>query len=1404
MFAREVQSHRPSLCLCLSVVSSFLLLISTGLAQNVVSARKALILYDGQSTGYSDGLISANSIANLLGHFSANYDIQPVGDYQSGRVENYAWIFFAGNVEKTQLPKAFLDDLASTSKTICWLNRHVNQLTANPRFSQKAGFRFIDFLDNEEFDGVLYNGITLRKTDSDLNLIRIENKALCRVWAQTRSSAGLLPYIVQSGNFWYVADSPFSFVEEGDRYLAFCDVLHEILGAPHPVERKALVRIEDVSIDDDPIELRRVADYLSAQRVPFQIALIPIFKDPSKGIELYLSDRPQFVETIQYMTARGGSVVLHGVTHQFRGTSADDFEFWDDLQDKPLSFESEDWVRKKIELGMNECFKNGIYPIAWESPHYGSSFLAQRVFKEFFSHVNERRMVIEKLGTQQYFPYPLTDIHGQKIIPENLGYVSIEAPNPQRLVDDARKMLAVRDGMPSFFFHSFVSLQHLKTIVEGVKRQGYQFVSLKSFGCQAVTRNRAVTTLSGPVRLNLDQEYLRAVTLDSRDRVVAENVSVAPFSGVVERKVSVGSGQMVVFEGLLEKPETTQPSWFEQWRSKLARFGFWTEESQKQQELAGEATLVWMESSPSSLARSRAGEGAGLLDFRENPVLGGVAQGARVGPLRGPQPTPGAFGSVPSREGNRILSSSSVVSHQGETSELAELNDQESFRSALNAFGIRVRLLQVDKVESAAASLSKVVVVPYVSAKRLTDVARQALLRHVQAGGRLVLDGETELASQLGIRFEGRRLSAKRIHDLNFPDIPVEWKPAADFPKFAATKGAKPLFVEPESQSVLGVLGQHGDGRYLFLGPLFDPHSALGISRFPSLFQTLRTSFGLQPLARRPQLEVYFDPGLRAGISIERLVRSWRSFGVKVVYAAAWAADYRRWDFNYPYFIDLCHKNGILVYAWFELPQVNEKFWDAHPEWREKTATGASSYGSWRLLMNLQNRDCRRAAIAAVLSVLGQFAWDGVNIAELNYDTDHGPLNPAKYVPMNDDVRRDFAAARGFDPRLLFDATSPYFWKKNPEAFEQFDRYRSEIVTSWHREILEALGPACQRNQWELVVTMLDSLHSATLTRDTGVNSESILALMKKHPFTLQVEDPAEFWSQPPDRYARFVATYLKRVPDRTRLVFDLNIIPSRNTARTLLPTNAQTGLEFAQMLHHASQASGRVAVYAESTLLPQDFEVMESVLAHGAEVSVQPDRLVVDTPRTVLVRVDPQKTYQLDGQPWPFREFRQLMVPAGKHAIVEGRRKRQWIDWSQLTLTLKSLHGELLEGSATPRGLRFRYSAPTRAVALLSKQPYQVWLDGREFAVKAGFYQGDWSIHLPPGEHQVEVFANSPAYFLLDLTSLFSSSLIVLAGFGIGGALSLLYVTVLLRRWLRSRWLWAVRWRATLAKNPK
>src|SRR2546426_5243 len=85
------------------------------------------------------------------------------------------------------------------------------------------------------------------------------------------------------------------------RYWVFCDLLHDFLNVPHQEDRKALLRLEDISAQDDPENLRDLADYLNRRGIPFQVSLIPIYRDPANNEEIYLSDRPAFVRAIRYM-----------------------------------------------------------------------------------------------------------------------------------------------------------------------------------------------------------------------------------------------------------------------------------------------------------------------------------------------------------------------------------------------------------------------------------------------------------------------------------------------------------------------------------------------------------------------------------------------------------------------------------------------------------------------------------------------------------------------------------------------------------------------------------------------------------------------------------------------------------------------------------------------------------------------------------------------------------------------------------------------------------------------------------------------------------------------------------------------------------------------------------------------
>jgi uncharacterized lipoprotein YddW (UPF0748 family) len=78
----------------------------------------------------------------------------------------------------------------------------------------------------------------------------------------------------------------------------------------------------------------------------------------------------------------------------------------------------------------------------------------------------------------------------------------------------------------------------------------------------------------------------------------------------------------------------------------------------------------------------------------------------------------------------------------------------------------------------------------------------------------------------------------------------------------------------------------------------------------------------------------------------------WRKSGIAAIHVAAWhhfEAGPEQ-DVYLRNLIAAAHREGILVYAWFELPHVSEKFWTDHPSGakrppsaRTPTSIGANS-----------------------------------------------------------------------------------------------------------------------------------------------------------------------------------------------------------------------------------------------------------------------------------------------------------------------------------------------------------------------------------------------------------------------------------------------------------------------------
>ena len=355
-----------------------------------------------------------------------------------------------------------------------------------------------------------------------------------------------MPYAIRSGSFWCFVDSPFSYATESDRYLYFADLLHDILGEDHPHSHSALIRIEDTNPFTDPASLRAIADLLSARRIPFLVGVIPFYVNPATQTRVAMSEKPDYVDALHYVMEHGGTIVMHGTTHQYKGETATDYEFWDESRNRILPMDSKEYVARKLRDGVVECIKNGVYPLVWETPHYSASTLDYAVFAEHFSTAMEQRLVIDNLDYSQYFPYIIDhDMYGERILPENLGYIPLDpsSAREQEVVDQllsfAKTNLAVRDGFVSAFFHPFVKIEFLAHLVDGIRVLGYTFVDVREISNTVLMDDRAIASGSATFKLTMADQYLRESWLDGDGQVVRREVSASRLHGQVQRDVKL-------------------------------------------------------------------------------------------------------------------------------------------------------------------------------------------------------------------------------------------------------------------------------------------------------------------------------------------------------------------------------------------------------------------------------------------------------------------------------------------------------------------------------------------------------------------------------------------------------------------------------------------------------------------------------------------------------------------------------------------------------------------------------------------------------------------------------------------------------------------------------------------------
>ncbi|WP_157935385.1 DUF2334 domain-containing protein [Kyrpidia spormannii] len=248
----------------------------------------------------------------------------------------------------------------------------------------------------------------------------------------------------------------------------------------------ALLRFEDVSAGppyqtpEDLGKLRAVMEFLAAEKVPYQITVVPRYlgTDPENRPVVHDITQPDaapFVTLLRWASKHGAVVGVHGYTHQYGQpdwrnpgtitTIGREFE----VPHEPLT-DTPEYAARRLTAGVHSFAAAGLVPGFWETPHYAATAEQERALRSNFGILYEpdRRQVRSLKDIVPRDGPTASGAWGAVYIPTPLGYVRSDQP------EDSVKRILYRasffEGLGSLYYHPVLEFPFL----EPVKRNGRQ------------------------------------------------------------------------------------------------------------------------------------------------------------------------------------------------------------------------------------------------------------------------------------------------------------------------------------------------------------------------------------------------------------------------------------------------------------------------------------------------------------------------------------------------------------------------------------------------------------------------------------------------------------------------------------------------------------------------------------------------------------------------------------------------------------------------------------------------------------------------------------------------------------------------------------------------------------------
>ncbi|MGE6203890.1 DUF2334 domain-containing protein [Guptibacillus hwajinpoensis] len=466
---------------------------------DVVSNPTVLIIYSSKQGEISENI---RLLDIIVGHYTSDITFKEDSDVIKEDLTGVTHLFYYGEVKKT-LTNEVSRVVEDFNGTIFSIGYNTEQFEDH--------FDFVTQINELNIDGISFIDEDIRNI-FEQTILNIELSTNTTTLMEGHAGNNAYPLLVKNKtNYYYGVTSLDGVLPD---YLS--ESLHEFFGVSHQEVHPGIIRLEDIHPLVDPVPLKEIAKFLFEKDIPYMIAVIPIYRDPETGEELRFSDSPELLKVLKFMQNHGGTIIMHGYSHQYRySETGEGFEFWDVKNDRPISvpphknsrektrddFSSEEdfqdyltdiksfetnYIESKITKGINELVSYGLHPAAFEAPHYAISSNGYKVVSEHFStYLGQLQISDYSWEMMRSSPTITTPsfIEGMTLLPETIGYVDENEKDPiQKMTQSIQKQQIVRDGVISGFYHPYLGIENFKEMIHEMETvPNLSWVDLKSF-----------------------------------------------------------------------------------------------------------------------------------------------------------------------------------------------------------------------------------------------------------------------------------------------------------------------------------------------------------------------------------------------------------------------------------------------------------------------------------------------------------------------------------------------------------------------------------------------------------------------------------------------------------------------------------------------------------------------------------------------------------------------------------------------------------------------------------------------------------------------------------------------------------------------------------------------------------